>query len=99
VTEMEIEINLKQVPIAPIAAKICDFFAIDPYTSISSGALLLTVASEDAQSICSLLRKKGILCTPIGKINKGQPNVVASDDERRILDRPSRDGIAILFDA
>lgn len=99
VTEMEIEIDLKKVPIAPLAEKICDFFAIDPYTSISSGSLLMTVAPEDAKSVCKVLQSKGILCTEIGQINKGQPGVFDANNAGKIIARPARDAIAGLFAA
>lgn len=87
------------VSIDPLAARVCEHFGIDPLAAIASGALLLTAAAEDAFRISSALQREAIPCAEIGYIQEGPPVVWQTGPEgRSILERPTRDAIAALFE-
>lgn len=92
-------VDFSTIPIPPLAKKICDVLKIDPYSTIASGALLMTLDPEDANIVCSALLEHGIECVKIGYIEEGPPLVIK--EARGIRDRvvpPSRDEIARLYD-
>jgi hydrogenase maturation factor len=92
-------IELHKVHIPDLAAKICEHFGLNPLASIASGAMLMTVDSEDASQVCSTLEVYGIQCAEIGIVEMGPPNVwVEAEGNREILPHPKRDEIARLFE-
>ena len=88
------------VPVPDLSERICHEFGLDPLAAIASGALLLTVATEDALGICQALEAGGIPCRDIGSVESGQAAVWQSTPAgRRPLPRPERDAIAKVFEA
>jgi hydrogenase maturation factor len=71
-TGISILIKPENIPIYPIALKICEHFDIDPLGSIASGSLLLAVSKEDAPAICDALKQNGINCSKIGSFLQNQ---------------------------
>ncbi len=89
----------KAIPISPLSARLCRFFGLDPLACIASGALLLSVAPEDAPAILEALNAGGVLCREIGSVREGQPVVwMEQASQRRRLPRPARDEVAKLYD-
>lgn len=89
------------VPITSLSSRICSAMKIDPLGAISSGALLLVVAEEEAPEICSALANQGIPCTCIGKVIDRSPEPKVFQDPKTqavLLPRADRDEIARLFD-
>jgi hydrogenase maturation factor len=92
-----LEIDLEQVPIPPLAARVCEALAIDPLAAISSGALLLTAAPDDACQIIQALVEAGIPCADIGRVTAAPVQVVTLPHGEP-LRRPDRDEIARLLE-
>ena len=87
------------IPVPQVSNKICRLFELDPLASIASGALLLSVHPEDAQQIGGALKRGGIPCAAIGRVEAGEAVVFALEEgKRRPFPRPQRDEIAKLFD-
>lgn len=87
------------IPIPDLSGRICQAFDLDPLAAIASGALLLTVAPDDASPIRRALEAAGILCTEIGSVESGQAAVWHSAPAgQRPLPRPERDAIAKVFE-
>ena len=92
-------VDLAVVPIPDLSARICQLFGLDPFATIASGALLLTVASPDASPIKRALKSAGIPCAEIGEVQAGPAEVwhrVQSGLEK--LPRPIRDEITRVFE-
>lgn len=93
-------IEAEQIPVHPIASRVCKEFAIDPLAAISSGALLLTATPDTADSILVAFAKEGLPCKVIGEVRKGAPVVwrkILGGAER--LARPERDELARVFES
>jgi hydrogenase expression/formation protein HypE len=77
-----------KMPISDITYKICDALHIDPLKFISSGSMLITVAS--GKELVDKLNSKGIKATTIGKITESRGILVTDNIERDVLP-PTRD--------
>ncbi|MEJ2265666.1 MAG: AIR synthase family protein [Anaerolineales bacterium] len=99
-SQCALTVDTGAVPIPDLSGRICQTFDLDPLAAIASGALLLTVANEDAPGICQALDGEGIFCTEIGSVEPGPLAVWQSaPGGRRSLPRPERDAIAKVFEA
>jgi hydrogenase expression/formation protein HypE len=93
-------VNMIAVQVPELSRRICQFFKLDPYATIASGALLLTVKPSSTGSICQALTAAGIPCTQIGRVEAGDAAVWNETDHHRTrLARPERDEITKLFDS
>jgi hydrogenase maturation factor len=98
-SDRELVVRLENVPISRLARQITEHFRIDPMASLSSGALLFTVAEDDVMMVCFTLEAAGIKCAKIGQVGTGGAmvwNLVGND--KKPLDRPRRDEITRLFE-
>lgn len=92
-------VELASILVPTVAAKICQFFEVDPLAAIASGALLLTVAEDDVGAILAALNEQAIEAVEIGAVEEGPVSVWQRDREgRRLMPRPERDAIARLFE-
>ena len=92
-------IDTKAIHIPSISARVCQAFGLDPLATIASGALLLSVAPQDAAAVCAALTTEGIACTQIGTIAKGKAGLWRSiDGERKFWPRPERDEIGKVYE-
>ncbi len=78
--------------------RLCDAVGIDPLGAIASGALLMTVYSDDAAAIIAALQAEGIDAYSIGRVEDRPAAVVDTRGGRHPLPRPPRDEIARLFE-
>lgn len=98
-SERTLVVDLTRVFIPSISFLVCKAFNIDPYAAISSGALLITVPPEESNKVCSALKKAGIICTEIGRVESGPATVEeVSGSSTRTLKRPERDEIAKVYE-
>ena len=86
-----LEIELKKIPIKQETVEICEFFGINPYQLISSGAMLM--ATEDGNRLVMDLKKAGIIATVIGKATDSNDRVILNGEERRFLEPPKTDAL------
>ena len=92
-------LNPAAVHIPKLSARICEVFKLDPFAAISSGALLLSAAAQDAPKICRALQDEGIRCSVIGRVEPGPFAVYKeSASGRVIMARPERDEITRVYE-
>ena len=63
-----LELELAAIPVLPACRAFCDALGLDPLGLIASGALLATVASEDAAPLIEALGVEGIPAWEIGRV-------------------------------
>lgn len=76
---------------------LCKATGLDPLGAIASGAMLMAVHPEDAQTIMDALNAEGIHPHLIGEVEDGPPGVIDVSVGSQRLPRPKRDEIARLF--
>ena len=86
-----LEIELKKIPLKQETVEICEFFDINPYELISSGAMLM--AADDGNQLVLDLKKAGIPACVIGKATAGNDRVLLNGEERRFLEPPKTDAL------
>lgn len=84
-----LEIDLKKIPVKQETIEICEFYGINPYELISSGAMLM--AAPEGNALVYKLEKAGICATIIGKAVEGNDRVLLNQEERRFLEPPKTD--------
>jgi len=95
-----LHVDLARVPVAPVSAKICAVFGIDPLETIASGALLIAAPPGDAPRIRRALGDAGIPCHEIGEVGDGPPAVYRrTASGEACLAWPERDGVARVFES
>lgn len=77
------ELDVDSVPVDESTRAICDRLDIDPLRLIGSGSLLISCPSKDSGKVKSVLERRSIACTQIGRF--------VSDRSRRVL---FKDGIS-----
>ncbi|HKJ77263.1 MAG TPA: AIR synthase family protein, partial [Gammaproteobacteria bacterium] len=95
-----LRIDPSAIPIPALSARACEALGVDPLGLIASGALLLTVAAEDAAAVVAALKTAGVACADIGEVREG-PAVVEQRTDAGVqpMPMPERDEIARLFEA
>jgi hydrogenase maturation factor len=89
-----------QVPIPPLAERICRYFDLDPLAAIASGALLLTTPPDKVELLLRALDAEDVPCTEIGWVESGPAQVwIQMDGNRELLHYPDRDEVARLFES
>lgn len=61
-------IDQEKIIVQETVAKICDFFQIDPYASISEGTLIITCRPLQANAVVARLADKGIRASIVGEV-------------------------------
>ena len=90
-----LRVDLKKIPIKQETVEITDLFGINPYQSLSTGALL--VATPDGENLCQQLLQAGIEATIIGQLSSGNDRIIINENETRYLDMPAADEIHKIF--
>jgi hydrogenase maturation factor len=72
--------------------KICELFAIDPYSSISEGTLIITCRPHKADAVIRRLARRGIASSIVGEvIGKSKRIIVRDGAQCRSLEHPRVD--------
>lgn len=77
-----------KIKILPEPAKLSEIFDLNPFGTISSGSLLISINEQDSIKLVELLRKNGIYSNIIGKIvnkNEGLKIVTQSKNIKPLL--------------
>jgi hydrogenase expression/formation protein HypE len=86
------QIDKQKIILRDEAAKICDMFQIDPYSSISEGTLLLTCRPHKADEVVRVLADKGIPSSIVGEVTPQEQGMKVFDGAReRPLEHPRVD--------
>lgn len=76
------------IPVHPIASKICAYYGLEPYRLISSGSLLIVLRGEVA-SLLKALQVQGIEAVCIGKFMSPEHGICTDAGEK--IDPPTQD--------
>ncbi len=69
--------------------RICQYFGIDPYASISEGTLIITCREDKAQEVVQALSQKGITSSIVGELtHPGHGMILVEGGEERKLEHP-----------
>lgn len=85
------QVDLKSIPIKQQTIEVCEFFEVNPYFLLSSGALMC--AAKDGEAFVQTLAKDGIHAGVIGRLQKGNDRLIINGDESRFLERPQADEV------
>ncbi|WP_458459149.1 AIR synthase family protein [Pseudobutyrivibrio sp.] len=86
-----LDVDLKSIPVKQETIEVCEFFGINPYELISSGAML--IATNDGNELVRKLAEAGVASAIIGKSNSSNDKRVISGDEVRFLEPPKADAL------
>ena len=85
-----LDVDIRAVPIRQETVEICEYFRVNPYQIMSSGAML--IAARDGEAVLAALRDRGIPAAVIGRTTKGPERILRNgSDNIRYLDKPQRD--------
>ena len=76
-----VRVHLDQIPVLPETRSICQLLHIDPYRLISSGVMVITLASEKADAMGRALEAAGIAWAIIGTVTDGEKILVRQGRE------------------
>lgn len=74
-----------RIDVLPITGRLCRAAGLDPLGLLASGALLMAVAEEDAESALRAIRAAGVKAERIGRVQPASGGVIMNGD---ILGRP-----------
>jgi hydrogenase maturation factor len=83
-----IRIKANRVPIFNETFVLCNFFGLDPWGLISSGAALISVSPHDAQIVINALHNEKIPCVVIGEMVSHDKGLVIEKDNTFIELKP-----------
>ncbi len=90
-----IAIDRDRLPVLPECQAVCDALGLDPLGLIASGALLATVARNEAAALVSALQDEGIAAFEIGVVtDANQGLTMKTGDAVEALPRFERDELA-----
>ena len=86
-----LDIDLMSIPVKQETIEVCEFYGINPYELISSGAML--IATEDGNGLVRKLSDAGVASAVIGKSNSSNDRRIINGDEERFLEPPKTDAL------
>ena len=90
----------EQIPVLPETEKICSVLALDPLKLIASGALLIAVAPDKAESVSTAIRATGVPVAVIGEVRPSSEGItMVTNGTVEPLTPAIRDEIARAFEA
>jgi hydrogenase expression/formation protein HypE len=84
-------IDVPSIPVRDDVARICQHYAMDPYTAISEGTLLMTCRPHAVDALLEAYAGAGIIAARIGSCTAGNEVVLEGPDGRRTLEHPRVD--------
>ena len=82
-SKLGVLIDKDKINVLPEPSKLSKIFNIDPYSTISSGSLILSLNPEFAKDLISLLAKNGVASEIIGKFTKDEGRYLIRDGNNR----------------
>lgn len=74
------EIDHEAIPIREETARICAVIEVDPLRIFGSGALIVTVPSDQADAAIEAIEATGVTAQAVGSVAEGAPGVAVDDD-------------------
>jgi hydrogenase expression/formation protein HypE len=92
-SNLGVKVLEEAIPVQPETAKICNYFQIDPFQLIGSGALIISAAAKSSEVIIKNLHSAGIRATAIGQFieNPKYRVLKKKNGEMEALQRPFSD--------
>ncbi len=90
-SKIGLDVDLKAIPVKQETIEICEFFGINPYELVSSGAMLIVTA--DGNGLVRKLTEAGVASAVIGKSNSSNDKRIINGDEVRFLEPPKSDAL------
>jgi len=81
-SKVGIHVDKGKIIVQDAVRKVCDLFGIDPYSSISEGALILTSRPHKAQEVLRRLGDKGIPASMVGEVVDAREGMRYSENGR-----------------
>ncbi len=82
-SKLGVLINKDKINVLPEPKELSKLFNIDPYSTISSGSLIISINPEIARDLINLLAKNGIASEIIGKFTKEKTKYLTLDGNNR----------------
>ena len=82
-SDLGLLIKKEQINILPEPLELSKVFKLDPYSTISSGSLLISINSEFANSLINLLRRNGIKSVEIGNFTSDKGKYLILDENQK----------------
>ncbi len=93
-----LEIWADSIGVFPETRAICEFFGLDPFGAIASGALVLAIEPSLSEKIMNAFRSEGIDCFYIGIIKEKSEGLIMIKNSRKLpLSRFDQDEISKVF--
>ena len=88
-SRLGVRVVKEDIVVADGIPEICRFFAIDPYSSISEGTLIIACRAHRAQAVVDALTGKGIAASVVGELTSPERGMVLVENGReRKLEHP-----------
>ena len=75
-----IKVEKELIPVDKNIKKICDYFKIDPYESISEGTLIISCRAHKAEEVVKVLKKENIESAIVGELTKPESGMILRED-------------------
>ena len=97
--DLGINIIHENIPMEQPTVEIAEFFGINPYKMLGTGALLVAVRDKEAKEILDKFQKLGYTASVIGEFTKGKDRVIGSlkYKMRRVITPYDHDELATLI--
>ncbi|MBY9009978.1 MAG: AIR synthase family protein [Candidatus Lokiarchaeota archaeon] len=82
-SKLGVLINKDKINVLPEPSELSKIFNIDPYSTISSGSLLISINPEFSGDLINLLAKNGVASETIGKFTKDKGKYLIQDGNNR----------------
>ncbi len=94
-----LRVTRESIPVLPETDAICQALALDPLKLIASGALLLAVAQDKADSVVTAIEATGVPVVAIGEVCPANEGItIVTNGNVEPLPPPVRDEIARAFE-
>ena len=96
--DVGLAVDLRDMPVLDECATICGALNLDPLGLIASGALLMTLDTDDAPKVVDELSREGIRAYDIGRVTPAESGLaLATDEGVTALPSFERDEVARFF--
>ncbi|MHA1458989.1 MAG: AIR synthase related protein [Promethearchaeota archaeon] len=82
-SKLGVVINRDKIKVLPEPSELSKIFNIDPYSTISSGSLIISINSQFTGDLINLLAKNGVESEAIGKFTKDEGKYLLLDGKNR----------------
>ncbi len=82
-SKLGVVINRDKIKVLPEPSELSKIFNIDPYSTISSGSLIISINSQFSGDLINLLAKNGVESEAIGKFTKDEGKYLILDGKNR----------------